>query len=160
VRKVVAVGDSAVAVVADTWWQAKTALDALKIDWDLGPNAGASSAETSRRCCARASTPRKPSRATRRATSTRRSTAAKKVEATYSRAAPAPRHDGADERDRALERRSTRVEVWCPTQNGESALATAAAGFRPAAGACDVYRIDLGGGFGRRAPATTTCARR
>ena len=29
VKKVVQVGDTAVAVVADTWWQAKTALDAL-----------------------------------------------------------------------------------------------------------------------------------
>ena len=28
-----------VAVVADTWWHAKTALDALPIDWDEGPNA-------------------------------------------------------------------------------------------------------------------------
>jgi isoquinoline 1-oxidoreductase beta subunit len=39
-----AVGDSAVAVVADTWWRAKTALDALPIEWDLGPHAKASSA--------------------------------------------------------------------------------------------------------------------
>jgi isoquinoline 1-oxidoreductase subunit beta len=39
VRHVVQVGDSAVAVVADTWWQAKTALDALPIAWDEGPNA-------------------------------------------------------------------------------------------------------------------------
>src|SRR5688572_19546785 len=39
VKKVVPVGDSAVAVVAETWWQAKTALDALPIQWDEGPNA-------------------------------------------------------------------------------------------------------------------------
>jgi isoquinoline 1-oxidoreductase beta subunit len=43
IRKVVAVGDNAVAVIADTWWQAKTALDAVKIDWDNGPNADMSS---------------------------------------------------------------------------------------------------------------------
>jgi isoquinoline 1-oxidoreductase beta subunit len=38
VKKVVRVGDSAVAVVADTWWRAKTALDAMPIEWDLGPS--------------------------------------------------------------------------------------------------------------------------
>ena len=45
VRHVVQVGDSAVAVVADTWWQAKTALDALPIVWDEGQNAKVSSAK-------------------------------------------------------------------------------------------------------------------
>ena len=44
VKRVVRVGDTAVAVVADTWWQAKTALDALPIEWDDGPNTGVSSA--------------------------------------------------------------------------------------------------------------------
>src|SRR5262249_39315275 len=44
VKKVVRVGDSAVAVVADTFWQAKSALDALPIVWDEGPNAKVSSA--------------------------------------------------------------------------------------------------------------------
>ncbi|MBX9698916.1 MAG: molybdopterin-dependent oxidoreductase, partial [Acetobacteraceae bacterium] len=43
VKHVVQVGDNAVAVVADTWWRAKTALDALPIDWDEGPNAKANS---------------------------------------------------------------------------------------------------------------------
>jgi isoquinoline 1-oxidoreductase subunit beta len=43
-----------------------------------------------------------------------------------------------------------RCEVWTPTQNGEAALAAAAeaAGLPPAQ--CEVYKIHLGGGFGRR----------
>ncbi len=44
VRHVVKVNDAAVAVVADTWWQAKTALDVLPIVWDEGPSAKVSSA--------------------------------------------------------------------------------------------------------------------
>jgi isoquinoline 1-oxidoreductase beta subunit len=44
VKGVVKVGDTAVAVVADTWWHAKTALDALPIVWDEGENAKQSSA--------------------------------------------------------------------------------------------------------------------
>jgi isoquinoline 1-oxidoreductase beta subunit len=43
VKHVVQVGDNAVAVVADTWWRAKTALDELPIVWDEGPNADLSS---------------------------------------------------------------------------------------------------------------------
>src|SRR5712691_2258303 len=44
VKKVVPSGDAAVAVVAETWWQAKSALEALPIEWDEGPNAKVSSA--------------------------------------------------------------------------------------------------------------------
>src|SRR6266478_1727892 len=44
VKKVVKVKDTGVAVVADTWWRAKKALDALPIVWDEGPNASRSSA--------------------------------------------------------------------------------------------------------------------
>src|SRR5437867_9525529 len=44
VRRVVKVHDNAVAVVADTWWRAKTALEALPIVWDEGVNASQSSA--------------------------------------------------------------------------------------------------------------------
>src|SRR5207245_4849092 len=39
VRKVVRV-PTGVAVVADHFWAAKLGRDALKIEWDLGPNAG------------------------------------------------------------------------------------------------------------------------
>src|SRR5712692_4819697 len=44
VRGVVKVNDSTLAVVADTWWHAKTALAALPIQWDEGAGASASSA--------------------------------------------------------------------------------------------------------------------
>src|SRR5204862_2420913 len=44
VKKVVKVNDNAVAVIADTWWHAKTALEALPIVWDEGDNAKVSSA--------------------------------------------------------------------------------------------------------------------
>ena len=36
VKKVVAIDGNAVAVVADTYWHAKTALDALPVEWDVG----------------------------------------------------------------------------------------------------------------------------
>jgi len=48
VRMVVRVDDDAVAVVADTWWQAKKALDALPVVWNDGPNAELDSAAIER----------------------------------------------------------------------------------------------------------------
>src|SRR5262249_10909609 len=44
VKKVVKVADNAVAVIADTWWHAKSALDDLPIEWDPGENGKVSSA--------------------------------------------------------------------------------------------------------------------
>ena len=45
VRAAVQVGDNAVAVVADTWWRAKVALDSLPIEWDEMGNGAISSVE-------------------------------------------------------------------------------------------------------------------
>lgn len=43
-----------------------------------------------------------------------------------------------------------RCEVWVPTQNGEASLAAAAEAAGLPVGQCEVYKIHLGGGFGRR----------
>src|SRR5207302_8557315 len=44
VKKVVKVGESGVAVVADTYWHAKQALAEVKVEWDPGEGGKASSA--------------------------------------------------------------------------------------------------------------------
>src|SRR5260370_16571352 len=42
------------------------------------------------------------------------------------------------------------AEVWVPTQNAEGSLAALSEASGVTLAKCDVYRTDLGGGFGRR----------
>ncbi len=148
VKKVVQVGDSAVAVVADTWWRAKTALDALPIVWDEGPNAKLSSADV-------AATLKAGLDATDAVVGHQQGDAraaigkaVRKVEAVYSY--PHQNHATMETMNATVKYTPERCEVWTPTQNGEAALAAAseASGLPPEK--CEVYKIHLGGGFGRR----------
>ncbi len=148
VKKVLRVGDSAVAVVADTWWRAKTALDALKIEWDEGPNAKLSSASFAEvlkvgldaKDAVVGSTIGDAPKAIQNA--------ARKIEAVYSY--PHQNHACMETMNATVRWTSEKCEVWAPTQNGEAAHAAAAeaAGLPPAK--CEVYKMHLGGGFGRR----------
>ncbi len=150
VKKVVQVGESAVAVVADTWWRAKSALDTLPIEWDYGPNAAVSSASI-------ASTLQGGLDASVAATSVGNSNgdapaaiaaAVRRIEAVY--AYPYQNHACMEPMNATARWTPERCEVWVPTQNGDAALAATAeaAGLPPAQ--CEVYKQYLGGGFGRR----------
>nr|MCU0921902.1 molybdopterin-dependent oxidoreductase [Burkholderiaceae bacterium] len=148
VKKVVQVGDSAVAVVADTWWHAKTALDALPVVWDEGPNATASSAAFAAVLKAGLDAPEAVVGNSNGDARAALASAAKVVEAVY--AYPHQNHATMETMNATARWTPTRCEVWTPTQNGEAALAaTAEAAGLPAA-QCEVYKINLGGGFGRR----------
>jgi isoquinoline 1-oxidoreductase beta subunit len=148
VKKVVRVGESAIAVVADTWWQAKTALDAIAIEWDGGANTKVSSASIAAMLkegldAKQAFVHNQNGDATAAITG-----AAKKIEAVY--AYPFLNHATMEPMNATALYTADRCEVWCPTQNGEAALAaTVAASGLPVA-QCDVHKLLLGGGFGRR----------
>ena len=148
VRRVMRVGDSAVAVVADTWWQAKVALDAVQITWDEGPNAKVSSATIAQTL--RAGLDADDAFVGNRVGDVKAAlaTAARRVEAVYG--LPYQNHATMEPMNATARWTAQRCEVWTPTQNGEAALAaTAAAAGLPAA-QCEVYKLHLGGGFGRR----------
>lgn len=149
VRKVVAVEDNAVAVVADTWWQAKTALDALPVTWDEGPNAKLSSASIDQMLDEGLTSNEKVFVGNQNGDAKQAlKSASKTIEATYRY--PFQNHATMEPMNATARWTSERCEVWCPTQNGEAALeATAKAAGLPI-GKCDVYKIHLGGGFGRR----------
>jgi isoquinoline 1-oxidoreductase beta subunit len=148
VKKVIRVGDSAVAVVADTWWRAKTALDALKIEWDEGPNATLSSADIA--ATLKAGLDAKDGIVGNQVGDAAAAIAgsAKIIEAVYSY--PYQNHATMETMNATAKYTPERCEVWTPTQNGEAALAAAseASGLPPAK--CEVYKMLLGGGFGRR----------
>lgn len=149
VKKVVAIDGTAVVVVADTWWRAKTALEALPVVWDEGPNAGFSSKAfdavlTEGLTAAEAFVGNQKGDAKAAIAG-----AAKVVEATY--AFPHQHHATMEPMNATALYTADRLEVWCPTQNGEAALATAVSASGLPIEKCDVHRINLGGGFGRRA---------
>ncbi len=148
VRRVVPVGDSAVAVVADTWWQAKTALDALPIVWDEGENAKVSSASIADILKAGLDAPQAFVGNQNGDARAALAAAAKKVEAVY--AYPFQNHAPMEPMNATARYTPDRCEVWVPTQDGEGSFAAVLAASGLPADKCEVYKIHLGGGFGRR----------
>ncbi len=149
VKKVVKVGEGAVAVVADTWWRAKTALEALPIEWDNGPNANVSSASLAK-WLEEGLTAETGLVGTKVGDADAAlAAAAKKVEAVY--AYPFQNHVCMEPMSATAVWTQDKCEVWTSTQNGEAALAAAIEASGLPGDKCDVHKMLLGGGFGRRA---------
>ena len=148
VREVVRVGEDAVAVVADTWWQAKTALDALPVTWERGGNADVSSASIEAMLDEGLDAYDALVGNSNGDAQAAIANAAKTVEATYGY--PYQNHATMEPMNATALWTTQRCEVWCPTQNGEAALTAAAEAAGLPASQCEVYKIHLGGGFGRR----------
>ena len=154
VKKVIQVSPTMVAVIADTWWHAKTALDALPVEWDNGKaadgsdNAKASSADFAKVMRTALDAPDAVTGNQNGDVKAAMGSAAKKLEAIYSY--PHQNHACMETMNATVRYTPERCEVWLPTQNGEAALAaTAEASGLPQA-QCEVYKLHLGGGFGRR----------
>jgi isoquinoline 1-oxidoreductase subunit beta len=148
VRHVLPVGDTAVAVVADTWWQAKTALDALPIVFDDGPNANVSSASIAKMLEEGLNAEQAFVGHERGNAKSALASAAKRVEATYFY--PFQNHAPMEPMNATARYTPDKCEVWVPTQDGETSFAAVLAASGLPADKCEVYKINLGGGFGRR----------
>jgi len=148
VKKVVKVGDSAVAVIADTWWHAKTALDALPIVWDEGENAKVTSASIAQWLAEGLESG--PAYVGNQSGDVKAALAGavKKVEAVYDY--PYQNHATMEPMNATALYADDKCEVWCGTQNGEAAFAAVLEGSGLPADKCDVHKMILGGGFGRR----------
>ena len=148
VKKIVKVGETAVVVVADTWWHAKTALDALPIEWDEGPHTKLSSADIAEML--KSGLDAKEAIVGHEVGDARGAIAgaARKIEAVYSY--PYQNHATMEPMNATARWTPERCEVWTPTQNGEAALAATAEASGLPNSKCEVYKMLLGGGFGRR----------
>ena len=147
VRRVVRMPD-AVAVVADSWWRAKRALDALPIEWDARGNDRVSSASVAE--VVRSGLDAEKSQVGRSDgdVAAGLQQAVRRVEADYE--VPFLAHATMEPQTCTAHFKNGRVEVWAPTQDPMTALATAAGAAGVPNDNVVIHRVMLGGGFGRR----------
>lgn len=148
VQKVVQVGDTAVATIADTFWIAKTAMDAVAIVWDEGPNAKVSS-ETIKTALIEGLTAEQAFVGNQAGDmKAAMASAATKTESTYFY--PFLNHATMEPMNATAKWTPDSCIAWVPTQDGEASLAAVIAASGLPAEKCDVIKVNLGGGFGRR----------
>ena len=149
VKKVVQVGESAVAVVADNFWNAKSAVAALPVVWDEGPSANVSSASIAD--FLKEGLDAEQAYVGNKSGDVKEALAdpsLKKIEAVYNYSFQ--NHATMEPMNATALYTADKCEVWCPTQNAEAALAGVIEASGLPADKCDVFKTQLGGGFGRR----------
>ena len=147
VRQVVVRPDF-VAVVAESWWQAKQAADALPVTWNEGDNGHVSSNSIRKLLreglgAAHAVVVRNDGDIAGGLAG-----AVKRIDADY--AVPYLAHATMEPQNCTASVTADRVEIWVPTQDGDTALATAADAAGMPRSKVVVHKTMLGGGFGRR----------
>jgi isoquinoline 1-oxidoreductase beta subunit len=148
VRHVLAVGDDAVAVVADYWWQANSALKELPIVWDEGKNGEVSSATIAAFLKEGLDAKEAALGQSHGDVPKAFAGAAKKVEAVY--ATPFLNHATLEPMNCTALVTAEKVEIWVASQNGDASLAAAAEAGGVPLSKVKVNKLHLGGGFGRR----------
>jgi isoquinoline 1-oxidoreductase beta subunit len=147
IRRVIKLKD-AVAVVADSWWHASKAADALRVSWDFGDATDVSSATI--HAALHEGLGAGDARAGRSDGNVddALARAVKRIEANYE--VPFLAHATMEPQNCTARVTADLVEIWVPTQDGETALAIAAnaAGVPPSQ--VVVHKTMLGCGFGRR----------
>lgn len=142
--------DSGVVVVADSWWRARKARDALKINWEAGPNASLDTAAIMRGLKSAAAKPgveaRNDGNAAEALAAARKS--GRFVAAEYE--LPLLAHATLEPQNCTAHVTADGCDLYAPTQIQIVAQGTAAAaaGLKPEQ--VRVHTTFLGGGFGRR----------
>ena len=136
-----------IAVVVDSFWRAKTALEVMPVEWDLGAHANVSSADLQK--LFRAELDKEGVVANEKGDALAvLQGAAKVVEADYE--VPYLAHATMEPMNCTAQVTPERVDVWLGTQNSEGALTATAELLGVAPDNVYVHTCFLGGGFGRR----------
>jgi len=147
VRRVVRLADT-VAVIADSWWQAKRAVDALHVEWDGRGNGNASSESIAEIVRQGLEAPPTQVGRTDGDPASVLANASRRFEADYT--VPFLAHATMEPQTCTAHVTADRVDIWTATQDAMSTLATAAAATAVKEDKVIVHPLLLGGGFGRR----------
>ena len=149
VKRVVA-GEDWVAVVADNWWRANRALQALPIEWDEAGNGQVSSESIMQFLRSGIDASDVPVARKDGDVNTAFAGAAKVIEAEYH--SGYLNHATMEPQTATALYTDDRLEVWCGTQNGEATIAAASETAGVPLENVFVHKMHAGGGFGRRGP--------
>ena len=147
---------NAVAVVADSWYRAKTALDLLPIEWDFGPNANVSNEEMLAIGRKVVEAPGIVSKDSPKAIELV-ANGKKVVSAQYER--PLETHARMEPINATVHVQDDRVDVWSPTQDQSSAVLLVADQLKRDPKDVYAHTMFLGGGFGGNGAGGTAVTR-
>ena len=148
VRQVIPVRDMGIAVLADSWWPAHKAMDAVSITWETGWGYGLSTASIRSAFLRALGAEDVAIGQTLGDVEAALSTSGPVLTADYE--VPYLAHTTMEPQTCTAHVVDGRAEIWAPTQNGEDTLRAVAKVLELPPSAVTVHKHHLGGGFGRR----------
>jgi isoquinoline 1-oxidoreductase beta subunit len=137
-----------VAIVADTWWQARTARQKLQVVWDEGPTAAQSTIGFAQKAEELAKQPPGFSLRNDGNADTALAASAKVVEAAYSY--PFISHAPLEPQNCAAHFKDGKLEIWAPSQTPAAGLQMVTQTLGLQNSDVTIHQVRGGGGFGRR----------